>query len=594
MRIQRIQIKNFRNFQHLDAVLGEHAVIVGENKVGKSNFLYALRLILDPSLPDSFRLLQPTDFWEGLTPLPEDATIQIAIDLADFEYSDDLKSVLHRYLIETTPMVARLNYTFRRATDSTNNIPSYEFLVYGADDETCEFGYSQRRWLPLDLLPALRDAEGDLATIRRSPLQPLLRRAAASIDRGELTNIAEAINQSQQALTENEQIRGLAQQINDRICSMVGSTHAIDAYLRLAPTNPDALLRTIRLLIDGGEREIGQASLGSANVLYITLKTLETQQYLDLNERHHTFLAIEEPEAHLHPHVQRSAYRHFLRARSDQSSDATSTAPTVRTILMSTHSPHIASIAPLRSLILLRHNSATNATEAVSTARVNWTDDEVNDLERYLDVTRGEMLFARGIILVEGDAEEFLLPAFGKLLNYAFDEIGITVCSISGVHFTPYIKLLGPLALNIPFAILTDYDPMDNGEPLGPRRVQRLLAAMISSDEYERLNDDQRLERARELGIFMNTHTLEVDLFHSGCHEAMCDTLIELSEVAAARVRAARWRATPESIDTRRALADIGVIGKGRFAQRLASRLTAAGCPQYIREAIEYVAGKCS
>jgi len=62
MRISRIAITNFRNFANLDVRFGEHAVIVGENKIGKSNLLYALRLILDPSLPDSSRKLREEDF----------------------------------------------------------------------------------------------------------------------------------------------------------------------------------------------------------------------------------------------------------------------------------------------------------------------------------------------------------------------------------------------------------------------------------------------------------------------------------------------------------------------------------------------------
>jgi len=66
MRLSRIRIKNFRNFKSLNVRLGEHAVILGENKVGKTNLLFALRLILDPSLPDSARQLRLDDFWDGL------------------------------------------------------------------------------------------------------------------------------------------------------------------------------------------------------------------------------------------------------------------------------------------------------------------------------------------------------------------------------------------------------------------------------------------------------------------------------------------------------------------------------------------------
>ena len=83
MRISRVQIRNFRNFADLDVTLGDHAVIVGENKVGKSNFLYALRLILDPSLPDTARKLREEDFWDGLPrPLTANDLISVAVDIA--------------------------------------------------------------------------------------------------------------------------------------------------------------------------------------------------------------------------------------------------------------------------------------------------------------------------------------------------------------------------------------------------------------------------------------------------------------------------------------------------------------------------------
>ena len=71
MHLSRITIENFRNFQSLDVALGGNLVIVGENRVGKSNLLYALRLIFDPSLPDSSRQLGRADFWDGLDAIDE-------------------------------------------------------------------------------------------------------------------------------------------------------------------------------------------------------------------------------------------------------------------------------------------------------------------------------------------------------------------------------------------------------------------------------------------------------------------------------------------------------------------------------------------
>ena len=113
MRISRIQIENFRNFHTLDIALSDHAVIVGENRVGKSNLIYALRLILDPSLPDSARQLKNEDFWDGLPqPLKKNDVIIISLDFADFEDSVEYLAVLGEFPVSKNPMVSRLTYVF--------------------------------------------------------------------------------------------------------------------------------------------------------------------------------------------------------------------------------------------------------------------------------------------------------------------------------------------------------------------------------------------------------------------------------------------------------------------------------------------------
>jgi putative ATP-dependent endonuclease of the OLD family len=66
MWLSQIIIKNFRNVRSLDVKLGKHAVVLGENKVGETNFLFGLRLILDPSLFDATRRLRLDDLWGRL------------------------------------------------------------------------------------------------------------------------------------------------------------------------------------------------------------------------------------------------------------------------------------------------------------------------------------------------------------------------------------------------------------------------------------------------------------------------------------------------------------------------------------------------
>ncbi len=137
MRLSRIRIKNFRNFKNLNVRLGEHAVVLGENKVGKTNLLFALRLILDPSLPDSARQLRLDDFWDGLErPLKEDDVIEIALEFRDFEDNENLLAILADSLVKPDPMVARITYRFQPISGlkaAPRSEADYEFIVFGGE-----------------------------------------------------------------------------------------------------------------------------------------------------------------------------------------------------------------------------------------------------------------------------------------------------------------------------------------------------------------------------------------------------------------------------------------------------------------------------
>ena len=93
MRISRVKITNFANFSEFDVRTGESVVVVGENKVGKSNFVRALQLILDPGLSERDRQLGLEHFWDGLGENKIGETIEIAIELTDF--TDDPRLMAH-------------------------------------------------------------------------------------------------------------------------------------------------------------------------------------------------------------------------------------------------------------------------------------------------------------------------------------------------------------------------------------------------------------------------------------------------------------------------------------------------------------------
>lgn len=269
-------------------------------------------------------------------------------------------------------------------------------------------------------------------------------------------------------------------------------------------------------------------------------------------------------------------------------------------IFLTTHSPHIASVAPLRSILLLK-DKAGNGTSGKSTATIALSDDDVDDLSRYMDVTRAEMLFARGIILVEGDAEKFLLPVFAETMGHSLDKLGISACSVSGTNFLPYAKLLS--GLGIPYSVITDWDPSEETKALGINRGKKLvltaeairtgtLSAALKA-ELNGITDDEILRgRFRDFGVFMNHKTLELDLYDGDFYEEILHTLSEAKLSAARQQLVASWFIEPDLMNNVELLKMIEAIGKGRFAQRLATRIEGMKPPAYIERAIQYVVAR--
>jgi len=236
---------------------------------------------------------------------------------------------------------------------------------------------------------------------------------------------------------------------------------------------------------------------------------------------------------------------------------------------------------------------------------------EREDLERYIDVTRGELFFSKGVILVEGDAERFLLPTLAMLYDPAmdFNALGISVCSIAGTNFGPYVQLLGPAGLDIPFGVLTDYDPKGQpvsqedadpdaeiGKSYGKNRVvNQIMQRLIDDKEWEKLSFDDVLEKAEDNGIFLNEYTFEIDLFNEGTEDEFAEAIKGLTDNKKMHERFDKFAKDPKTLDPKSFLKDIESLGKGRLAQRLASLFLAQDidvCPPYIKSALDYLKAK--
>ena len=198
------------------------------------------------------------------------------------------------------------------------------------------------------------------------------------------------------------------------------------------------------------------------------------------------FLLLEEPEAHLHPQHQ-TLFMQVLERKAARIADEGNAGQAVQ-VLLSTHSPQLAAGAELNAMIMVLNHRVFPLTEGMTKLQ----SDDYSFLRRFLDSTKANLFFARGLVIVEGDAENILLPAISAKLGRSFDNHGVSIVNVGHRGLFRYSRIFqraDDSLVRIPVALIPDRDiPPDEaaalvgaGRPTEGRWKARALAAHLQS-----------------------------------------------------------------------------------------------------------------
>ena len=477
MHIKQVSIKNYRNFGDTPFVmeLKPFTLILGENNIGKTNLLNALGLIFSQEITIfRKRVLEIDDInYDSMRAFKQevsDPTIEpdrvrfpeVRVEVVLTGMNEDQEAIVADWFVDRELTEAKLQYVFsprvnfdkqdwitRRREESKGRssteekelksvdfpIGEYRYAIFGGDDPSNECNMYFLRMLKMEFLDALRDAQRELVA---SGDYRLLYRILAQRDTFQYDGIKGLLYQLEDEIRNDPNLQSIKNEVTallDRV-----SLQADDAVniIDFSFTSPEAaeMLKKISMIYGSNPIDVARNGLGRNNLLYISL-VLSHLSARDTRggDTHFRLVAIEEPEAHLHPHLEDHLAENIesiLRENQE-----------AMQLLLTSHSTHIAAKLSLENTAIMYNNREQAKLDSHYVLSGLSDTRTIHYLSKYLDATKSRMFFARKIILVEGIAEQLLIPRFFELVfGRTVEQRGCNVINVSGLAFRHFLKVV--------------------------------------------------------------------------------------------------------------------------------------------------------
>lgn len=441
MYLSNIKLWNFRKYgndtfnieePNLDLNFTEGLnVLIGENDSGKTAIIDAIKIVLKTHSYEYIKI-EADDFYNNSDRLRIELKFK---GLLDEEAKNFTEWLTWEGQGEDSTPILRVFYDVRRKDYKI--LPSE--VKAGADTEGYSLTAEAREYLKATYLRPLRDAENELISKRNSRLSQILLGDDIFKEKDIPHPLVEKFERINTEVEEYFRSAEGAGHIKDNIDSYIKGFYGEEKESLFEASKNDikSILEKLSLSLNS-QKNVG---LGTLNRLFMAAELLH------LNKENWEGLRlglIEELEAHLHPQAQMQVIETLQKQEEVQ-------------LIITTHSPNLASKIKLENLIICNGNNAFPMGKDYTELK----EDSYVFLEKFLDVTKSNLFFAKGVILVEGWAEEILIPSLAKAIGFDLTTKGVSVVNIGNLGFDHYSKIFlrknAPF-MDIPVAVVTDCD----------------------------------------------------------------------------------------------------------------------------------------